>query len=556
MEDLRKKVAIYCRVSTQEQAEEGFSIGEQERLIREYCSQKDYVVYDVFSDAGISGKDIKHRPQMKRLLEEAKQKKFDIVMSWKINRLSRKLKDALQIVELLEKCNIAYRSYSEPFESGTPAGKMQFQMMALVGEFERNTLAQNVKMGMCAKARAGEWCGGRAPLGYDWAKMVNENGEQEKKSKLVINKKEAKLVERIFTEFSLGKGYKAIVNQLNKEGYKTKLGNEFSVAQIKPILMNPVYIGKVRYNVRRDWNEKRRGNINPNPIIADGIHDAIIEQELWDKVQRILKNKSGKPSRVYDGEYPLTGILRCPKCGSGMVISRVVCKRKDGSKNVLTYYCCGNWKNKGTAVCHSNMILVEKVHSYVFPKIEELMDNEIFLKEILERMNGKVEHKKVVYQNEVKEIQENLKKLQERRNKIFESYEDGILNKEEFLERKNHLSEQIEQLKKQRGEKEQYLEEERKREVPVEVIKDILKNFGKLLENANLNRSIRKQLLHLLIKEITINEEKEIDSIKIKLTDELILFLQQNGGTPIKGVPSFLMFHSMGIRFMDIELIL
>lgn len=130
-----KKVAIYCRVSTQEQAEEGYSLEEQQRLIREYCQQKNYEVAMVYEDAGISGKDIRHRPAMQQLLEDASKKKFHLVMSWKINRISRKLSDAIKIVETLEKYGIGYQSYSEPFESSTPAGKMQFQMMALVGEF-------------------------------------------------------------------------------------------------------------------------------------------------------------------------------------------------------------------------------------------------------------------------------------------------------------------------------------------------------------------------------------------------------------------------------------
>ena len=165
------RVAIYCRVSTTEQAEEGYSIGEQERLLIEYCDKHGYEVYKTYADKGISGKDIKHRPAMQSMLEDATQKKFDMVISWKINRISRKLADAIKIVDLLETYGITYLSYSEPFETNTPAGKMQFQMMALIGEFERSTIAQNVKMGMCAKARSGEWCGGIAPLGYKWVQM-------------------------------------------------------------------------------------------------------------------------------------------------------------------------------------------------------------------------------------------------------------------------------------------------------------------------------------------------------------------------------------------------
>lgn len=130
------RAAIYCRVSTKEQAEEGYSIDEQERLLFEYCEKNNYVVYKCYSDKGISGKNITARPGLKALLKEAEEGCFDLVISWKINRLSRKLKDALTIVELFERNNVTYHSYTEPFDNSTPAGKMQFQMMALIGEFE------------------------------------------------------------------------------------------------------------------------------------------------------------------------------------------------------------------------------------------------------------------------------------------------------------------------------------------------------------------------------------------------------------------------------------
>lgn len=330
-----KVVAIYCRVSTTEQAEEGYSIGEQERVLMDYCDKNGFDIYKTYADKGISGKDIKHRPAIQELLRDASEKRFNLVISWKINRMSRKLTDAIKIVEILEKYGIAYRSYSEPFESDTPAGRMQFQLMALLGEFERNTIAQNVKMGMCAKARSGEWCGGIAPLGYDWVPMKGTEQSVRRKSRLEVNEEEAETIRKIFELYASGKGYKAIVNHLNKEGYKTKRGNPFSVAQLKGILMNPVYIGKVRFDVRRNWSEKRRQNINPNPIIAEGIHKPIISDELWNRVQGIMKQKSGKPSRIYDGEYPLTGILRCPECGAGMVISRTTNTLKDGTKRGL-----------------------------------------------------------------------------------------------------------------------------------------------------------------------------------------------------------------------------
>ena len=96
-----------------------------------------------------------------------------------------------------------------------------------------------------------------------------------------------------------------------------------------------------------------------------------------------MEIKKGKPSRIYDGEYPLTGILRCPKCGAGMVISRTTNKLADGTKKRITYYCCGAWKNKGTSVCNSNTIRVDKANEYVFNKISELFSNEKMIETIV-----------------------------------------------------------------------------------------------------------------------------------------------------------------------------
>jgi len=519
MKQQNKKVAIYCRVSTTEQAEEGYSIKEQERLIREYCVNQEYEVYKVFSDAGISGKDIRHRPVIQQLLKDATDKKFDMVMSWKINRLSRKLEDAIKIVNTLDKYGIAYQSYSERFESDTPAGKMQFQMMALVGEFERNTIAQNVKMGMKAKARSGEWCGGTAPLGYCWVPMEGTENSSRKKSRLEIDKTEAEIVRLIYHMYASGKGYKAIVNYINQMGYRTKKGNAFSVAQLKTILTNPVYIGKVRFNVRRDWNEKRRHNINPEPIIADGIHEAIITEEQWNQVQFLIHQKSGKPSRIYDGEYPLTGILRCPECGAGMVISRVVSKRADGGKNVLTYYACGQWKNKGSSVCHSNMIRVEKANDFVCRRIEEVVNDEKILNEIMSRVNREHEIAKKNAQKELTMQEREQEKIQRRISKNHEAYEDGVITKQEFIERKYDLEQQMTRIREKTNENSLVILEEEHREIPKEAVKKIVQNFSTVL-SGNIDHSMRKRLLHLLIKEITIDKERNIDSIKIRLSDD------------------------------------
>lgn len=491
-----------------------------------------------------------------KLLQDATERKFDLVLTWKINRLSRNLQDSLEIINTLEKYNITYKSYSEPFETDTPAGKMQFQIMSLVAEFERNTISQNVKMGMCAKAKAGEWCGGIAPLGYKWVQIESTQHSSRKKSRLEIDEKEAQTVRLIFELYASGKGYKAIANQLNKAGYKTKRGNYFSVAPLRDILMNPVYIGKVRFNVRRDWNEKRRSNKNPNPIIADGIHKAIIEQELWDKVQFMLEQRKGKPSRIYDGEYPLTGILKCPECGAGMVLSRTTNTLKDGTKKKITYYACGAWKNKGTAVCHSNSIRVEKANNTVYRELEKLFSNEKILESVLKRVNAENVKRIESAKKRVKICESDIEECEKKKNKIFEAYEKGIFTDKEFIERKKVITDEIQVLLMQKNEAQVILEKEQMKEIPHEAVKDALQNFGKILSSDRLDRELKKQLLHMVISEITLDKRREIDSIKIHLTDEMMQFFNFNvGETPTKGVSPNL-FKDYKINTFDLEMVI
>lgn len=183
-------------ISAVEQAEEGYSIDEQNLKIREYCEREGHEIYNLYEDRGISGKNITNRPGIKQLLHDATENKFDLVIVWKLNRISRKLLDILNIVELLNKHNIAFRSLTENFETETPSGKLQLNIMGAIGEFERETIAENVKMGLLARAKEGRWNGG-VVLGYDLVELPND-GKKRKNTRLEINEKEANTVRRIF----------------------------------------------------------------------------------------------------------------------------------------------------------------------------------------------------------------------------------------------------------------------------------------------------------------------------------------------------------------------
>lgn len=514
-----KTVAIYARVSTTEQAEEGYSIDEQIHVLNEFCEREGYVVYDEYVDRGISGKNISGRPAVQRLLLDVEKKKFDVVLVWKMNRLARKSLDLMNMVEKLNSKNIAFRSYTEKYETETPTGKLQFQMMAAIAEYERNNIAENVKMGMLARAKAGRWNGGQV-IGYDLLEIPSEN-KKRRNTHLVINEKEANVVRNIFQMYTSGHGYKSIANCINKKGYLTKKGKTFSLNAIKTIVTNPVYAGYIRYNVRRDWNEKRRNNINPNPVIQKAEHEPIITEEMWSIAQNAYKSRSCKPNRVHDGEFPLTGIMRCPVCGAGMVIGRTTNTLKDGTKRVLEYYVCGAWKNKGTLVCRSNGVRTEYADAFVLEKLQQLMRSDKLIKELVGRVNSRNEEMFAPLQREYDMYQKQMKDLEQKLSKTFDAYTDELISKAMYADKARNLGEQLLQLKEQIEPLRKQLTGNTIENVSYSAIKEVLTNFSMAFKKA-LTREQRKRLFHLIIHKVSIGEDRKIESIQLMLNNSIL----------------------------------
>ncbi|RQW19100.1 recombinase family protein [Bacillus sp. C1-1] len=534
--DPLKKAAIYVRVSTSEQAEEGYSIEEQLYVLREWCEKQQYQIYHEYADRGVSGKNM-NRPALKQLLQDAKQGVFDVLVVWKMNRLARNVLDMLQMVNVLNANQVDFRSFKENLETETPAGKLQFHMLASVSEFERDNIAENVKMGMIARAKEGWWNGGRV-LGYDSVEDTTISSRRRAR-KLVINDKEAITVKRIFQLYLLGNGYKSIANTLNKEGHQTKNQRSFSINTVKTILENPVYVGKIRYNVRRDWATKRRKGINPEPIIQKGKHKPIITDVTWEKAQSILKQRSCKPNRVHSGEYLLTGLLRCPECGAGTVLGRTTNKKKDGTRYALEYYVCGAWKNKGSTVCHSNGVRTQYADEYVLKKLSTLSKNEMLVRSIVEKINSQHSTITQPLRDEHIILQRQIENLSVKKTRLLDLYKESVITKADFQEDYNQMNEDMMKLEERLRPLERQLSTEEAPTLSYGTVKQVMENFTDFFKHAGTMEQ-RKYLLHLLIKQVTIGSDRKINSIHIQLNNEVVKGLSKEGESPDEGdSPSF-----------------
>ncbi|WP_259424800.1 recombinase family protein [Bacillus velezensis] len=514
------KVVVYARVFTAEQAEEGYSIDAQIETVRKKCELEDRQVINQYVDRGISGKSIEKRDALKRLLNDAKEEKFDEVWVWKTNRLVRNHLDLLKIVDQLNKYNVAFKSCSEAFDTSTASGKLMMNVLASIGEFERETIVENVKMGMKQRAKSGKWNGGIV-LGYRSTKYGNDK----EKSKLEIVEDEAEIVKMIFELYASGRGLKSLVNHINQLGYKTKKGNMFAVATIKQVLQNPIYIGKIRYNRMRDWSVKRRKGKNENPIIVEGEHQAIIDMNLWDKVQKIYMERSHKPIRNFSGSYPLTGILKCPQCGASMVAGVTKKRRKDGSFNIHRYYYCGNWRNKGIAACRSNAIKKDYIEDIVFGRIKKVLCDKLILKDIVSNINKRRTEKIQPLKDRLIRIEKDLKIIGAKKAKIFDLYEEGIINKQDLAERLKESTNKVDIKLLEKEKIQNQLEQNNSEPIDFETVNELMIKFNSILGEANAEK--KKLILNLVVKAIIVNPDRTVKSILVNFDQKTKSYLMK-----------------------------
>lgn len=259
-----KRVAIYIRVSTLDQAREGYSLEAQEKTLRKCCDDRKYAVFDLYADKGISGKDIEHRPDMNRLLQDAKEGKFDIVLFWALSRFTRSVSDLYSTMENFQKWNVDMVSYTEAFDTSTPMGRAMIGIVGVFAQLERELTSERVSAAMAERASQGKRTCSEI-LGYDL----------DGKDSFKINEKEAEYVRFCFSEYLLRKNLSEVAEEANKRGFRGKRGRKPTAWTVQVILNHPQYCG---YNTF--LGEVYKGN-----------YDSIIDVDTFNKVFTLLKRQ-------------------------------------------------------------------------------------------------------------------------------------------------------------------------------------------------------------------------------------------------------------------------
>jgi len=293
-----KRVALYVRVSTQEQAEEGYSVGAQLEKMRLYCKSKEWIIVEEYVDGGFSGSNL-DRPAMQKLIFDSARSTIDMVLVYKLDRLSRSQKDTLHLIEDVFKPNgVDFTSMQENFDTSTPFGMAIVGILSVFAQLERSQIAERMTLGRDARAKEGRYLGhSKSPIGYDYDLVKGE---------LVVNDYESlqvKEVFRLFTEENMN--ILAIQKYMNAR-YTQKYGNYTSDSTIRCILTNPVYTGRFKY----------KGEI------YESNHEPIIDDDTFKKAERILEIRRKKIEKRKSVPFAritlLSGLLYCGECGARM----------------------------------------------------------------------------------------------------------------------------------------------------------------------------------------------------------------------------------------------
>lgn len=513
-----KRCLLYSRVSTEIQVD-GYSLDAQKNGLKRFAEREEMTVVDMYEDAGKSGKSIEGRPAFKKLLSDVENGlDVDYVLVYKLSRFGRNAADILNSLALLQTYDVNLICIEEGIDSSQTSGKLLISVLSAVAEIERENILEQTMNGRREKARQGKWNGGPPPYGY----MIKDGVLQ-------IEEDEAKIVKMVFEMYTTTKiGYTGIAKYLNLQGITKKKRKEsdvtiFSGRFIQILLDNPVYCGKIAYG--RRMREKVKGKKNEYRIVAkkdfsitEGQHEAIVSEEIWEKAhsKRINTGVKFASKSGQDRAYLLTGILKCPKCGSSMYANRIRWTKKDGTyKEVMYYACSRNKQERGHYCDYSANLKKTDIEPLVIEFIKELVQDEHFAVEIKKKIGLQVDTTKI--DTEIRNYESKLKEVELNKARL-EREIDSLPIETAHRERKLHdMTLRLDALYDTIVEIEEKVEDAKLRRKSVEAefitmenIYKILEHFGELYDI--ISDDEKKELIATLVKEIQIYPEGESDT--------------------------------------------
>lgn len=512
----KKKCYIYTRVSTAAQTE-GYSLEAQQERLREYADYKNLEIAGEYCDAGKSGKSIVGRPAFLQMLDDISSEKDNIsfVLVFKLSRFGRNAADILKSLQLLEDYEVDLICVEDAIDSSTPGGKLTLTILSAVAEIERENINVQFMAGKMQKILNGGWPGGPALYGY---RSVNKE--------LVVEPEEAEIVKLIFDRYIQDDGtLNGVAIWLNNNGY-----SRISKGEVKPftydfivnVLDNPTYHGKINYFRRTNIKGIRK---NPKDAVeVDGIHEAIIDEDLWQQAREKREASSGRQEKVDEPDRVslLSGLIKCPACGNGLIATKNkhVNKNRGGHYKTIHYYSCRYYRKSAGRTCEFKHTYNQaKIDSAVFEIVSNLAAHPAFEKAMAMAAGG--DESVEAYEKRMKEIRKDLYHQEHEKNRVGAELDnldvlsdDYDTEYERIQAEMDDIYDRIESLELSLKKIKKKCSEARQGVSSIEGIKKILKNFGKFYEK--LTSEEQRELYRQFIERIEVYPEEQEDGRVLK----------------------------------------
>lgn len=394
MDNERKVAGVYIRVSTEDQAREGFSLGEQEEKLLQLCKFKELEVYKVYKDAGISAKDMEHRPQFQEMLKDMKEGKLNYIVAYKLDRITRSVRDLEELISVLEQYNCFLLCDRDDVNTSTANGRFFVRMLTVLSQLEIEIVSERTKFGLNGAIKSGHIPGQR-PFGYKSAED----------KKMVIDNSTRPYVEKIFDIYLEGKSFQQIANYFKENSIYPK--KNWKDTTIQKIIDNKIYMGDYEQYKRIGKQE------NLEPIVYMNVVEPIISRAKWEECQR--QKERNQRTYTRDRVYTFFQRLKCPSCNRIMK-----CKGSGGNKRKYMYYTCEH--------CHINFNEDHVEHllrDFIYDLLEYDMAVKKFFLPVLEDKTNNID---------TTSIDKEIRDLEKQRNRIKDLYIKGIVEIDNFKE--------------------------------------------------------------------------------------------------------------------------
>ena len=400
MDDVKKVCGLYMRVSTEDQAREGFSLPEQKERLEAYCKFKGFVIKDYYTDAGISAKTGNYRPEFERLKEDIKSKKINTIIALKQDRITRSIFDWEELMRFLEENDAYLDCVNDDINTTNANGKMVSRILMSVSQQEIERTSERTKVGLAGAIKQGH-IPHQAPLGYK-----HEN------KKLVIDHLTKDVVIRIFELYHRGMSYQKISTLFNKEQVLGK--TNWRDSSIVAILENEIYKGDFVHGKR-----------TKHPTYYENVVEPIVSKEMWEECQVQKKKNSKSYQRTLT--YLFLQKLRCPKCNR--ILGGKATQKKNG--NIYYYYYCHDCK-----INFKESLIEEYFNDFVNELVEyDSVVNQFFLPMIKQKFDEPQE-----------ELKKDINKQKDKLDRIKRAYINGVFGLEEYNDERKLVESALEKL--------------------------------------------------------------------------------------------------------------